>query len=167
MVGDLDPPAFILITEAAHSGTVISSTGLDVNICLLFRIFFLRPLAAGVSVVEVKASLHVARERLPVFGANTRFALRRGIGASSGGIGEIDTMKPWGVFSSVCLSCFFLSSLRLSSSDDPSTLHQLPGGRLLRLSGSSGSGCCSSDSLGVAAVGRLDFFPPVPCWYIF
>lgn len=161
MLGDLAPPAFI------HSGTVTSSAGLDVNICLLFRIFFLRPLAAGVSVLEVKMSLNVARERLTVFGADARFALRRGIGASSGGIGEIDTMKPRGVFSSVCLSCFFLSSLRLTSSDDPSTLHQLPGRRLLRLSGSSGSGCCSSDFLRVAAVGLLDLFPPVLCWYIF
>lgn len=179
MLEDLESPASILITVAAHSVTAISTAGLDVTIRLLFKTVSLHPLMAGVSVAEVIMSLNVARERLRLFGVNVGFALRRGVGVPSGGIGEIDTLPFWGVFSRedlICVRLFFLSSLRLTlnhsgceeplstSLDDPSTFHQFPGGRLLRFSRSSCPGC-SWDFSGLAAVGVLDLPFLVPCWY--
>lgn len=159
---------------AAHAG--ISGARLDVTICLLLRSVFLRRLMAGLFVVEVKMSLKVARERLTVFGADAGFALRGGVGAPSGGIGERDTSPLLGVSSPgdlICLGCFRVSELRLTlshcgceeplsaSSDDPPTLHQFPGGRLLRFSGSSGPDR-SLDFFGAAAVGRLACILRVP-----
>lgn len=173
-MGYLRSPASILMTlavlssPAEHSGT---TAGFVATTRPLFRAAML---TAGVSVAEVKISLNVARERVMVF------ALRGGVGAPPGGMGEMVRLLFWGVFSPgdlVRLGFLFLSVRRLTSclsgceellstsSGDPFTTHQLPVGCLLRFSRSSGPGC-SVDFLGEAAAG-LCFFPLLPCWYTF
>lgn len=184
MVRNLESPASILITAGISSSpgeSVCSTAGLDGSLCLLFRTVFLRPLTPGVSVAGLKMSLNVAREHLMDFGADNGFTLRRGAGAPSGGIGEIDTLPSWGVFSPgdlICLACFRFSLRGLTScfrgceeplstsSDDPVTIHQLLGGRLLRFPGSSGAGF-STDFFEEAAAGLLGFFSLVTCWCAF
>lgn len=181
LLEDLKSPASILITVAVLSSPAehsVTAAGLDPTTHPLFKAAFLHPLSAGVSEAEVKISLNVARERLMVFVADTGFVLRWGVGAPSGGIGEIDWLLFWGVLGPgdlIRLGCFFLSLRGLTSclwgceeplstsSDDSLTTHQLPVGCLLRFSRFSGPGC-SSDFLGESAAG-LDFFPLVPCWY--
>lgn len=79
MFEDLESLVSILITVAVlsspdeHSG---STEGLNPTKGPLFKAALLLPLSAGVSVVEVKMSLNVARERLMVFGADNGFAPR-------------------------------------------------------------------------------------------